>query len=322
MVDFILFLKPIAIKSSITYNHQPMALFFRPIALATLFLPGFIFLSSCGSDEGNQEDNIQDSTPVTSEGQSARNVFYSIPSPIELATLVKKAGANYDPKLLNDPENISKYNTSGKQALNLGVYGTDLSMTTIFDRTQESIFYLKSARRLADALGITGAFSDETVSKMESNQGNHDSLLGIITDSYFTTDEYLKENQRPGVSALIMAGGWIEGLYLGTQLAKSTKNNAEIVKRIGDLKGSLDNLVMLLGIYKDDPEIAKILTDLEALKKVYDEMSMSAGTTNVSTDKSTKVTTIGGGNSYSLNAEQLEKITKMAEEMRTKVVSI
>lgn len=299
-----------------------MALFIRLIALPAAILTGIFLFSSCGSDEANTDGNTQDTETTGTEGQSAKNVFYSIPSPIELATLVKKAGAVYDPKLLNDPENISKYNTSGKQALNLGVYGTDLSMTTIFDRTQESIFYLKSARRMADALGITGAFSDETINNMESNQGNHDSLLGIITDSYFATDEYLKENQRPGVSALIMAGGWIEGLYLGTQLAKSTKNNAEIVKRIGDLKGSLDNLVMLLGIYKDDAEVAKILTDLEALKKVYDEMSVSKGNTSVSTDASSKVTTIGGGDSYSLSPEQLEKITKMAEEMRTKVVSI
>ncbi|MCC7301037.1 MAG: hypothetical protein IT233_00190 [Bacteroidia bacterium] len=299
-----------------------MALFFRPLAFSALFLAGAISLVSCGSDEANQDNVTADSIPATPEGQSAKNVFYSIPSPIELATLVKKAGAQYDPKMLNDPENISKYNTSGKQALNLGVYGTDLSMTTIFDRTQESIFYLKSARRLADALGITGAFSDETISSMESNQGNHDSLLSIITDSYFATDEYLKENQRPGVSALIMAGGWIEGLYLGTQLAKSTKNNAEIVKRIADLKGSLDNLVMLLSIYQDDAEVAKILADLNALKNVYDGMTAGGGATSVSTDQSTKVTTIGGGATYTLSPEQLEKITKMAEEMRTKVVSI
>ncbi len=298
-----------------------MAPFFKSLILPIFIVGTAISLSSCSSEVEDQDITTDDSTVVSDEGQSARNVFYSIPSPIELATLVKKAGAVYDPNLLNDPQNISKYTTSGKQALNLGVYGTDLSMTTIFDRTQESIFYLKSARRLADALGITGAFSDETIGAMESNQGNHDSLLSIITDSYFATDEYLKESQRPGVSALIMAGGWIEGLYLGTQLAKSTKNNEEIVKRVGDLKGSLDNLIMLLTVYKDDAGVEEILVDLESLKKIYDGMNTKEGTTNVSTDNNSKVTTIGGGNTYSFSKEQLEEVTKLAEKMRSRIVS-
>ena len=300
-----------------------MALFFKCLAGTLLAASSMMILSSCGSGTDTADDSTitVDDVKNSDEGKSAKNVFYSIPSPVELANLVKKAGAVYDYKILNDPENHSKYSTSISQALNLGVYGTDLSMTTIFDRTQESMFYLKSARRLADKLGITGAFSDETVNRMDANRGHHDSLLGIITDSYFNTDEYLKENQRPNVSALIMAGGWIEGLYIGTQLAKTTKNNAEIIQRIADLKGSLENLMSLLEIYKGEEGIDAILADLATIRKVYDNMAVQKNTTNVNTDDKTKVTTIGGGDIYTFSKEQLEEVTKVAAELRTRIVS-
>lgn len=300
-----------------------MAYFIRKELSALLIVSVISFSTGCGTDATEPEDTNEDTTSVknTDEGKSASQVFYSMPSPIELASLIQKAGAKYDKNLLNNIDNVSKYTTSTSMAANLGVYGADLSLTTIFDQTQESIFYLKCARRLADNLGITGAFSDETVDRMQNNYGNQDSLLTIITDSYFTTDEYLKENQRPNVSALVIAGGWIEGLYIGTQLAKNTKNNAEIIQRIAELKGSLNNLVALMNLYKGQDGIDPLLKDLEELKKIYDEIGNEGEGSTVSTDEKSKVTTIGGSAKLNLTKEQLEKVTALAEKMRTQIVN-
>ena len=303
-------------------------------SLKKLFAAGIIaaflspFLSSCGSHEGNGETDGADTTGMEqtdakkTDGK-AQNIFYSIPSPIELAQLIQKAGANYNKDLLNPIENVSKYNSNSSKALNLGVYGADLSYTSVFDNnTQESILYLGCTRKLAESLGVGNAFDEKTVDRIQANTGKKDSLLSIISDSYMSTDEMLKESQRENASALVIAGGFIEGIYLGTQLAKSSKNGADIVNRIAEQKGTLDNVISLLGPSAQEAGVAPVLEDMKALQTIFGDVKVvSAGAANVKTDQATKVTTIGGKISYSVSPETMNKLTEKAAEIRNKIIS-
>ena len=97
-------------------------------------------------------------------------------------------------------------------------------MQYIFNQNQESILYLSCTKKLADKLGLSKAFNDEVIERMEMNVDNRDSLLTIISDTYYNLDSYLKENDRDHISAMIIAAGWIEGLYLGTQIANSSES--------------------------------------------------------------------------------------------------
>ena len=280
-----------------------------------------MLFTSCGSDATDETSNGDDTTNTNNpeENKTVQNVFYSIPSPVELGTLIQQAGASYDAGLLNPIENKSKYSSITKKALNMGVYGADLSITSIFDQTQESIFYLKCASALSEALGITGAFDNNTVSRMEANKGNRDSLLGIITDSYYETDDFLKENGRANVSALIIAGGWIEALYIGTQMGKNTNSDA-IKTRIAELKGSLENLIGLLTLYKGQEGIDPLLEKINGLKTVYDGIGKSGGTADVKTDEKNKVTTIGGKDKMSITPEQFDALLTKTAEIRNEII--
>src|SRR3954470_11616837 len=210
-----------------------------------------LFLFSCNNSTTETEVAGSDTMQAKSKNPKAQEVFYSIPSPIETISLLKAAGAKYNAAYLNPIDNVSKYTSVTSKALNLGTYGSDLSFTSMFDQTQESMLYLRCANKLASGLGINSAFNESTTNRLESNLQNRDSLLNIIADSYWTTDAYLKDNGQPGVSALIVAGGWVEGLYIGTQIANSTQNK-EVITRIGEQKLSLENLIALLESYKAD----------------------------------------------------------------------
>ena len=286
------------------------------------------FFSSCGSSEGTGETDGSDTTEMETggmkkSGSGAQNIFYSIPSPIELAQLIQRAGASYNKDLLNDINNVSKYNSNSSKALNLGVYGADLSYTSVFDNnTQESILYLGCTRKLAESLGVGNAFDEKTVDRIQANTGKKDSLLSIISDSYMNTDELLKESQRENASALVIAGGYIEGIYLGTQLAKSTKNGADIVNRIAEQKGTLDNVIGLLGASGSDAAVTSILEDMKALQTIFSEVTVSSSSAaTVKTDQATKVTTIGGKIVYTVTPATFEKLTAKAAEIRTKIIS-
>jgi hypothetical protein len=81
--------------------------------------------------------------------RKTKNIFHNIPPPMETAALLKKAGAEYDKDILNDVKNVDNYTAASKQALNLGIYGADLSYASVFNNTQESMLYTSCAQNLA-----------------------------------------------------------------------------------------------------------------------------------------------------------------------------
>lgn len=297
-------------------NIKKITLFASYIAISLAFV-------ACGSsDTDSTTDEIVDTADTNTKAKDvkAQNVFYSIPSPIETTTLLKAAGAKYDAKILNPIENVSKYESVASKALNLGIYGSDLSFTSIFDQTQESMLYLRCTNKLAGGLGISGAFDESTTSRIEANMQNRDSLLAIISDSYWNADAYLKDNGQPGVSALIVAGGWMEGLYIAVQIANTTKNQG-IITRIGEQKLSLENLIALLESYKGDNEsIPGLLVQMYDLKKIFDAIPTTVSETIASTDKGEKLTVVGGGSTFTLTPEQLKQITAKSTEIRNKMI--
>lgn len=271
-----------------------------------LFATGF---ASCSSDNKNQPDyslSEEKQASGTKKGASVENVFYNIPSPVETASMLKKAVATYDKDILNPIENKDKYSIHSSRALNLGVYGTDLGYTTIFDKSQESMLYLACAKKLADELRITSAFDDAKVERMEANMNNRDSLLNIISVSYQEMDAYLQESDRDNISILITAGGWIEGLYIAMEIEKSlrkTNNNQDIIKRISEQKFSLENLIVLLESTGKDELAINLAAELKELKLIFD------GT--VSTEAE---------NNNSITQEQVNNIADKIGKIRTGII--
>ncbi len=289
-------------------------------SLKASFILSFLLLASCSGDNGN-ENGTNDSIPEIDSipMHRAENAFYSIPSPIQIGQMLKRAGAGYDKKVLNPTENSSKYSSVNSKALNLGVYGADLSYSAIFNQPQEVMSYLTSSKKLAEELGITTSFSASVMEQMEKNTGNRDSLLFIISELFLSSNEALKENDQSHISVLVLAGGFIEGLYVGTHVAKTVKDNKGIYARIGELRGSLNNLIMLVSTVNES-DVSGVLTDLRSIKAVYDESAVVEEKATTEVDTTKKVMTIGGKSNYNLSNEQIEKITSIVADIRAKII--
>lgn len=253
--------------------------------------------------------------------QKVQEIFYSVPSPMEMASILKKSGATYDISLLNDVKRVSEYTTASSRALNLGIYGADLSYASIFNQNQEAIIYLSCSKKLADNLGVTKAFDDSTIERMEANVENRDSLLNIISETYYMLDAYLKENGRDHISAMVIAAGWVEGLYLATTIASKDVNpDPLLLRRIAEQKLSLNNLEDLVKAYNKGNQLNEILDDLKRIRTAYDKVQMKKekSTVGVSADGTT---VIGGATQTEMSKETLEEITKVVNEIRTRYVS-
>lgn len=297
--------------------NKKLFLLFLPFALSALLF------TSCGSGDDSANNNGDDTTTVedNTNKKNASFIFKSVPSTAELASMIKSAGAIYDYKLLNDVKNKDKYTTTTAKALNLGVYGADCSYASIFDQTNEMMFYIQCAQALAGSIGASSAFDDATLDRVSVNKSNHDSVLSIMTDTYTTTDEVLSEGGRSGVSALVVAGGWIEGLYIACNLANSTKNNADIVKRIAEQKGSLKNLIELLQENEETEGVKGVIDELKDIQAVFEGVAQNTTAEVKGTDEKNKTTTLGGGSQMTLTAEQLADISKLVNKLRTRIVT-
>ena len=278
-------------------------------------------LAACGGDPSQQDalnTGGEDSAQVKLRQKKTKAIFYSIPSPMETAELLKDAGAEYDKDILNDVLNVSKYTSSSKQALNLGIYGADLSYASVFNNTQESMFYTSCAKNLADKLGVSSAFNDSTVQLMEEakSQNDRDRLLDIVSETYWNVDAYLKDNNREAISGLMIAGGWVEGLYIATQVTKSN-DTAKLRQRIAEQKLSLDDLTELLASYDaTEPALVSARNDLAAIKTLFDPVGQGAHATS-EVKKEGDVAVIGGGGPpATLTNEQLAAITDKVATIR------
>ncbi len=287
-----------------------------------LWLAVVVLLSACRGTQPQQDPlNVdqQDTSVQDTRLKKTRSIFFNIPSPMETAALLKKAGAQYNAKILNDVKNVDRYTTASQQAVNLGVYGADLSYASVFDQTQESMFYTATTRKLADKLGITSAFDDGTVERMEQNMNDRDSLLNIISETYWNMDGYLKENGRDNISALMIAGGWLEGLYIATQIAK-TNDSPELRTRIAEQKLSLGDLIALLDTYEsEDDALVRMRNDLRALSNLF--AAIEVGTDADPATEQDGVVVIGGPSSASLTDEQLSTLRQRTLEIRNQLIN-
>ena len=152
-------------------------IFFLSIILVFPFL-----ISSCKSDRGVKEDvdftsemlGILDSIPT-----ETKEIFYQMSLPVEMARMFEQVGANYFPEILNSTDQLSRYDTTLKIALNLGVFGVDLSYIKIFDRQLETVNYFTAIQSLSDDIGIPRNLYSDVLLNLEKYVSNKDSLARV-----------------------------------------------------------------------------------------------------------------------------------------------
>jgi hypothetical protein len=212
-------------------------------------------------------------------------------------------------------------------ALNLGIYTTDLSFASLFDQTQTSIRYMEAARTMAEGLDITDAIDDETIRRLNDNLNNRDVIMDIISETFLNSSSYLKENDRPAVATVVLIGGWIEGLYIATQMV-SDDNIAgnKLVDRISEQKLSFkivqrmlaDNLKDQTG--RENQDIAELSEELEPLKAAFDKIKVETSEIKVEPDETTNVATLKSQTKITITPEVFKELRITVSNLRSNFV--
>jgi hypothetical protein len=262
-----------------------------------------------------------DETPISEEVLA--DIIQQIPSPLEISVLLKEKGTRYDKKLLNEASKSLNYNSNFEKALNLGIYGTDLGYTNIYEQNQDALFYLSSIKELADGLSIGQFFDFNTIKRLATKSRNLDSLLLITTKNFNNINGFLQQQKRANLSILILTGGWLEALHITCQVVAKNPDSASLKERIGEQKIILENIMLLLSLYESDPSIAKLSREMNQLQKVFSEIEI------VYTYKESTLEEVNGvlmikDNSTSkiiFTDENLKEITRVTEAIRNKIIN-
>lgn len=296
------------------------------ILIAGLFL---VMLAACSSGNKSEDQAFVDALddtglePEVISGE-VNDILHRIPSPLEISVLLKESGKQYNADFLNAPSNLARYNTNYKRALNLGIYGTDLGYTNIYEQSQDGIKYMSTIKDLANELNIGQFFEMETIGRLVSNSNNLDSLLLITTQNFNSINQYLQSQNRSHLSVLFLTGGWLEALHITCEVAKTNPDNQQLQETIGAQKIILENIIRLLSFYKDnDRNMAALMNDMEALKQAFDKVTITT-TYQPSTFEVIDGVMVVKDNSSStvaITQADIENIRSNTRTLRTKIIS-
>ncbi len=284
------------------------------------FAAGAVLMHSCG-EEAKTEKKVEEET--FDERNSFRAVFddqiFSIPSPIQTGYLIKKLNLKFDESLLSDRSNVSNYASEHKQALNMGIYGTDLGYASMYGQKNTSLNYLKTIETLSDALGLDAAFSAKFIADFENNSGDEDKMVKLMAQAFKNADNFLKNANRKAVSAKILAGGWVESMHYATTLNDRTQSE-DIQRRIAQQKQSLESIIELLEQYNDDNTNDELLAQFKDLKVSFDKIVLEYVYDAPSTDADNKKMKLNHTYNIEFDAATAEEIAAKVATIREGII--
>ena len=250
-------------------------------------------------DQGEGDQQAQGEKITKSEiKQDVSEMVYPLPSNFEITETLNEIGASFIISLSSDIENVNKYVTEDRQALNLGVYSADLSYATTYNMKQYTMDYMDVTKQLVQELGITGAYSPDFIEQIKSNFDNKDRLVDMVTNSFYNTYKFMQQQGKDELSVLVVAGTWIEAMYITTHVSENTFHNKQIVDLIREQKKSLKKLIDLLKPFNENQSVSMVLEGLQPIYKVYQNRSEDGFT-----------------------QKQVQKIQNLTGEIRNKIIS-
>ena len=280
-----------------------------------------LLLAACGGGGRPEQGKVPtDTLSTATEGDGLVKVgdkLFSIPSPVQTALLIRDLGLPYNNKLAFSSDSIARFTTKEKRALALGVYGADLAYVTIHKDGQRSLKTLKAIEQLSSQLNLSNAFDKDLMDGFKKNVNNEDSLLRFTGKAFRAADMYLKNDQRNDVSAGVLAGGWIEGLYL-TLGSTGDKVDPKIVNRIAEQRHTLDNLIALL---KQNNNSSALVDSLQGLATAYQAVDLKYTFVQPTLDAANKTTYINSVTKAEVPAAALQTIIRKVRALRSAIIA-
>ncbi|MFO7575192.1 MAG: hypothetical protein R6W67_08555 [Bacteroidales bacterium] len=228
--------------------------------------------------------------------QQIEESVYPLPTSADVIKMLTELDVGYIIGISNPVDNAPRYLTSRSRAINLGIYGADLSYATLYNIQQAVINYLNAIRILANELNMSQIYDEALYNEIRDNFDNRDELVNILTDAFNNTFTFLNNNNQESLAMLVVGGAWLEGMYITTNISESVYHVEGIVRVLLEQKKSFELYLEIVKPYEDDPLLSEFVRELKPIEEIY------AGITT------------------SLSLDNVEDLTKAIAEVRDKLI--
>lgn len=267
----------------LTYkNHKFMKSMKRALFV---FLPLVVLLLtvsiSCRERRGGSNQKAADKEEVKLLTKEIEDVIYPLPTSAEVIRMLTELEVGYIIGISSQPDNAKNYISSKQMALNLGIYGADLSYATLYNMEQEVLNYLNAIRTLTNDLNMSKLYDQRLYDEIKESFDDKDKLVSILTTAFNGTYNYMSVNDQEAQALLVVAGAWIEGMYITTHISEIVYHVEGIVRVLMEQKKSFELFLETVEPYSKDPLVSDILMMFEPLRLIYLEIDDSITVKNV-----------------------------------------
>ena len=297
----------------------------RPLSfLIILFL---VFTLSCRNRTKEKESFIPVFSTYKPDSINKNNIppkdeiFYGILTPVEICTIFNRLEIPHNNEILNPVSNKDQYLSSSKASINTGVYGVDFGYLKLFGVGQEMIDCMVTIRDMSNKLGVPDKYLTEPLKRINNDISESDTILSLMNDAYIKIEAHLREGGRESTAGLMVMGGWVEAMYIATQLVyNSEKPDPEVIQKIAEQKYTLTTLLSFLKNYYDDPVVVYYSKKLKYLKNYFDtfDIYFKKGDLEIDINKQVFRST---GSEMNVTLETLNKIRDYIGKLRTEMVT-
>lgn len=315
-----------AIFLTFVYKHRHLMTGTISKLVAVILLVSVCSCRNSNTKQGGLSFPVADSVPAGEaeklSEEAIADIVQNIASPVEIAALLQNMEVPFSAEYLAPTQGADRLTTNFQKAVMLGVYGADLGYLNMYEKTGNSVDVLSTIKRLADGLRVGQYFDFETLKRLSVSKSNLDSLLFLSVSSYNQIDRYLRDNNRGAISALMIAGVWIEGQYLATQVAVKNPDKA-LRDRVGEQKIILGDLLLLLRPYRESgADYAALYEMMEEISNAYRDVRISyrLGEPETAEQDGRLVMIQHEESIVEMSDEQLTAITAVSKDLRNKLI--
>jgi hypothetical protein len=248
-------------------------------------------------------------------------IFYGLLTPVEICSIFNRLGVPHDNTNLNPISNKDKYLSSSKAALNAGIYGVDFGYIKMLGIGQDMIDYMVTIREMSNKLGIPDKYLTEPIRRIQGDMSDPDTIMTLMNNAFTKMEDHLRTSGRESTAGLMVTGGWVEALYIATQMVYDpAKPDPEVVQKIAEQKYTLTSLLSYMKNYYDDPVVVFYTKKLKFLKNYFDTFDIYFKKGDLEIDKTRKIFR-SSGSEMTVTVETLNKIRDYVKELRTEMVT-
>jgi len=257
----------------------------------------------------------------TSVQHIKNEIFYGILTPVEISTIFSRLNVSLVDSALNPTSNSKLYQSASKVSLNTGVYGVNFGYLKLFGIGQKTLDYMFTIRELSNKLGIPDQYLTKHLRNIQSDIAEPDTIMKLMNDAFYEIENHLRSGGRESTAGLIVLGGWVEALYIATQVVYDPLNpDPEVVQKIAEQKYTLTTLLSFLKNYYDDPVVVYYTKKLLFLKRYFDAFDIYFKKDDLEIDTDKQIFR-SSGSAMTITTETLDQIRDYVAKLRTEIVT-